>query len=71
MIKKAIKIFKSMIPTLKSTVTIIKSLIPDIIACLGAYFIFRGVSLIHEPAGFITLGILIITGGVIISKASG
>ena len=71
MIKKAIKIFKNMIPVFKGTIPTMKSLIPDIIACLGAYFIFRGVSLIHEPAGFITLGILIITGGVIISKASG
>lgn len=71
MIKKAIKIFKSMISALKGTIPIIKSLIPDILACLGAYFIFRGVSLIHEPAGLITLGILIVAGGVIISKASG
>lgn len=71
MIKKAIKISKSMIPVLKGTVPIIKSLIPDVLACLGAFFIYYGVSLISKPAGFIMLGILIITGGVIISKASG
>ena len=46
-------------------------LMPDVFAILGAVSISYGAFLIYKPLGFITLGVIFISGAVILSKSEG
>lgn len=53
----------------KTIEKVIRSLIPDALAIAGVFLIWRGVDLIHRPAGLIVLGLLAVAGAVIVAKA--
>ena len=47
---------------------LIKSLLPDVLASIGAVSIGYGAFLIYKPLGFILWGVVLISGAFILSK---
>lgn len=62
---------KFLAKTIQGFFRLLGKIIDDLLATAGAGFISYGVYIIYRPAGFITLGVLLIAGACVVARFKG